>query len=185
MKSFDTNNLTETRIGGKTVYDGHIIKMCLDDVRLPDGKTARREYVKHRGGAAVLAVDGDGFAYVVKQFRYAYGKVLTEIPAGKLEEGEPAIVTAARELEEETGFIAENIKPYGVLYPTPGYTNELLHIFLATNLKKSKAHLDDGEFLQAEKIKITDLLNKVLSGEIHDAKTCYAVLRYARENNLS
>lgn len=177
----DDLNLIETETQEHLLYDGRIIKLRVDDITLPDGNPSKREYVCHNGGAAILAVDDEGYTYLVRQFRYAYREVISEIPAGKLEAGEDAIVTAARELEEEIGLTAEEIVPYGMLYPSPGYTNEHLYIFLAKGLKKTAAHLDEDEFLNVRRIPFTELLSQVMNGEIHDAKTCYAALRYAAE----
>jgi len=172
-------DLEEKQKNSKTIYDGRIISVKLDEVTLPDGSTSSREYVCHRGGASVLAVDGEGYIYLVRQFRYPYREVIDEIPAGKLEAGEEPIETARRELEEETGLIAEKIEELGLLYPTPGYTNEKLYVFLATGLKKSRQCLDEGEFLNVERIKFSDALEKVLTGQFHDAKTCYGILKTA------
>ena len=180
----EDKDLIETEVAANELYSGRIIKLRVDDIALPDSRPAKREYVCHNGGAAILAVDVENYVYLVRQFRYPYRDVISEIPAGKLEEGEEAIVTAARELEEEIGMTAEEIIPYGVLYPSPGYTNELLHIFLAKGLKKTAAHPDGDEFLNVRRVPFAEVLNAVLSGEIHDAKTCYAVLRYAAENGI-
>ena len=162
-------------------YDGRIIKLRVDDIALPDGKPSKREYVCHNGGAAILAVDDEDYVYLVRQFRYPYREVIYEIPAGKLEVGEEAIVTAGRELEEEVGLCAEKIVPYGMLYPSPGYTNEHLYIFLAKGLKQTNAHLDDEEFLNVHRLPFKQVLSMVMNGEIHDAKTCYAILRYVTD----
>lgn len=177
-------NLTETEKSSRNVYNGRIISLKVDEVVLPDGKISEREYVCHRGGASVLAVDEQNYVYLVRQFRYPYREELVEIPAGKLEDGESAIVTAARELEEEIGMTADEIIPYGVLYPTPGYTNERLYVFLAKGLKPSRMHLDDGEFLRVERTPFADVLKRVTSGEIRDGKTCFAVLKYALLNGI-
>ncbi len=172
-------NLIEKEKQAHVVYEGRIISLRNDDIVLPDGREAKREYVCHNGGASVLAIDGEGFVYLVRQFRYPYREVLLEIPAGKLEKGEEAIFTAGRELQEETGFTAGSIAPLGLIYPTPGYTNENLYVFLATDLKTSKMKLDDGEFLNVEKVPFLKLLSDVLDGKIRDGKTCYAVMKYA------
>ena len=177
-------DLTETEKRANVVYEGRIITLRNDDIPVPDGRDAKREYVCHRGGAAVLAVDDGGYVYLVRQFRYPYREELVEIPAGKLEEGEEAIVTARRELEEEIGMTADEIVPFGMIYPTPGYTDEHLHIFLAKGLKKGSMHLDDGEFLRVERVPFKTVLAHVLSGEIKDGKTCYAVMKYALLNNI-
>lgn len=175
-------DLIEVEKQAHTLYNGRIISLRVDDVTLPDGNAAKREYVCHRGGASILAVDDEDCVYLVRQFRYPYREVLLEIPAGKLEEGEEAIVTARRELEEETGLVADEIVPFGMIYPTPGYTDEHLYIFLAKGLKATSAHLDDGEFLRVERLPFKEVLDRVLRGEIRDGKTCYAVLKYALKN---
>ncbi len=175
--------LTETEMQANTLYDGRIISLRVDDIKLPDGKPAKREYVHHRGGASILAIDGENCVYLVRQFRYPYREELLEIPAGKLEEGEEPAVTARRELEEETGLAAVEIHPFGLIYPTPGYTDEHLYVFLAKGLKPSKMHLDEGEFLQVERVPLNEVYDRIMRGEIRDGKTCYAVMRYMLENS--
>lgn len=175
-------DLAEKELSANYVYKGKILNLRADDVELPDGRHSKREYVEHRGGASVLAVDNEGYVYLVKQYRYAYREAILEIPAGKLEAGEDPMVTAERELSEETG-LSGKIEPFGLLYPTPGYTNEPLYVYLATELKAGNNHLDDDEFLSVVRIKFDEALGMVLSGEIRDAKTAYAILRYALTHN--
>ncbi len=169
--------LVEKEVKANKLYDGRIINLRVDDVLLPDGRAAKREYVEHRGGAAVLAID-DGQVYLVRQFRYPYREVLLEIPAGKLEAGEDPCVTAARELEEETGLKAASIESYGVIYPSPGYTDEKIYIFVADGLEQSNAHPDSDEFLNVVRMPVAEAIDKVTSGEIRDGKTCYAIMKY-------
>ena len=175
------DELIEKQLLSRTLFEGRVINLRLDDVLLPNGKTSSREYVEHRGGAAVLAVDNDGYVYFVRQFRYPYREVLLEIPAGKLEKGEKPAVAAARELEEETGLVAATLQPYGVVYPSPGYTNEKLYIFKAEGASLAAAHPDEDEFLRLVRMPFADALDMALSGKIPDAKTCYAILKYAVE----
>ena len=175
------DNLIEKTLSSREIYNGRIINVKLDDVKLPDGNESKREYVEHPGGAAILAVDGEDM-WLVRQFRYPYREVIEEIPAGKLEKGEDAIVTAKRELVEEIGYDCDSIEPFGMIYPTPGYTNEHLYIFLATGLKKRHTHFDEDEFISAYKRPIKDVLADILSGRIKDSKTCYAVLKYSLQN---
>ena len=177
------DNLIEKTLSSREIYNGRIINVKLDDVKLPDGNESKREYVEHPGGAAILAVDGEDM-WLVKQFRYPYREVIEEIPAGKLEEGEEAIVTAKRELVEEIGYDADSIEPFGVIYPTPGYTNEHLYIFLAKGLKRRHTHFDEDEFIAAYKRPIKDVLSDVLAEKIKDSKTCYAVLKYCTLNKI-
>ena len=177
-------NLIEKTLSSKELYHGKIINLWLDDVELPDGKQSKREFVEHHGGAGILAIDGDNM-WLVKQFRYPYKEVLEEIPAGKLEKGEEAIVTAKRELIEEIGYSCDTIEQFGLIYPTPGYTNEPLYIFLATDLKKKETHLDEDEFISAYTRPIKDVLKDIIDGKIKDGKTCYAVLKYCLLNNIT
>lgn len=171
------NNLIEKTLYENTFYHGRILNLHIDEIELPNGEHAYREYVSHRGGAAILPVDGDDI-YLVRQFRYPYKEIITEIPAGKLEPGEEPSKTAERELEEETGTTG-TIRPLGVIYPTPGYTNEKLYIFVATDLKKTHTHFDDDEFLDIVRVPLRSAVKNVLDGTIKDAKTAYAILKYA------
>ncbi len=166
----------EKKISGTTVYSGKILKLELDEVRLPDGTDSQRECVRHRGGAAVFAVI-NGKVLLVKQFRYVYGKEIYEIPAGKLEAGEDAKITAARELSEETGYEGELCHMLDI-YPTPGYTDEIIHIYEAKNCVLKASHLDEGEFLNCELIELGKAVKMIESGEICDAKTVCAVYTY-------
>ena len=174
----------EKKLESTTVYDGKILKIEVDKVELPDGTTSKRECVRHPGGAAVLCVV-DGKVLLVKQFRYVYGKEIYEIPAGKLEKGEDPLNAAARELKEETGISAD-IVPYIKLYPTPGYTDEIIHIYLAKNCKTGgNQSLDDGEFVSVCFKPLNEVLSLIESGEICDGKTVAAIYKYASENNIS
>lgn len=169
--------LTETTVRKNYIYKGKIINVRCDDAELPDGRACRREIVEHPGGAAVLCVK-DGRVALVKQFRYAYGEELFEIPAGKLEKGEDPALAAARELSEETGCTAESLSLLYVLYPTPGYTNEKIYIYFAENPRTGENHLDEGEFLNVEFVPIERAYEMVACGEIRDAKTVVALLHY-------
>ncbi|MCI8370340.1 MAG: NUDIX hydrolase [Clostridia bacterium] len=173
-------NFCEKKLGGITVYDGKILRLEVDEVELPDGAKAKRECVRHHGGAAVLCVI-DGEALLVKQFRYLYGKEIYEIPAGKLERGENPQFAAARELEEETGYVAGKLTPYLTIYPTPGYTDEVINVYLAEDLKKRAQKLDDGEFLSVEFIKLEKAVEMIANGEICDGKTVAAIYKYLSE----
>ena len=172
-------NLTEKTIKKNVVYRGKIINVRCDDAQLPDGKPCKREMVEHPGGACVLYVR-DGKILLVRQFRYVYGEELLEIPAGKLNPGEDPAVTAARELEEETGLCADSLRCMFVLYPTPGYTNEKIYIFEAMGVHSGKQHLDEGEFLNVEYIPVNEVLAMIDEGKIRDAKTIVAMLQYIR-----
>ena len=169
-------NFTEKKLDGKVIYDGKILTLTLDTVILADGSEAKREIVRHSGGAAVLFIK-DNKVMLVRQFRYAYGKEMYEIPAGMVNDGEDAKSAAARELEEETGYKAELVHLVDI-YPSPGYTDEIVHIYAATNAKLSCQNLDEGEFLNAEFVPFEKVLSMIESGEICDAKTVTAIYKY-------
>ncbi len=159
------------------IYEGKILTLRNDDAELPDGRPCKREIIEHSGGACVLYVEHD-CVLLVRQYRYAYGESIYEIPAGKLEIGEDPKKAAARELEEEAGVKARDLKLLYVMYPTPGYTNEKIYIYQAIGGEKTSAHLDDGEFLDVEYIPMTRVLEMMRAGEIKDGKTLVALQAY-------
>ena len=163
------------------IYRGKIINLRCDDAVLPDGRPCKREIIEHSGGASVLCVR-EGKVALVKQFRYAYGEAIYEIPAGKLNAGEDPMLAAKRELEEETGLIAEKLVHRYTVYPTPGYTNEKIYIYEAENVLAGRQHLDEGEFLNVEFVPFAEALSMVEDGTIKDAKTVVALLGYARRH---
>lgn len=156
-------------------------------MRLNDGSLAKREVIRHPGGATVLALTADDEVVLVSQYRVAVGSTLTELPAGKLEPGEDPLICAQRELAEETGYTAATWATLGSFYPSPGYLDEELHLFLATDLTPGVAHPDDGEWLSYTLAPFDDVVRRVLANEIRDAKTIMAVLLTAlrrRTENL-
>ena len=167
-------SLREDTVSKNYVFRGKIINVRCDDAVLPDGKPCKREIVEHGGGAAVLYVRGDD-VLLVKQYRYAYGEELYEIPAGKLEKGEDPAVTAARELEEEAGFVPEKVTLLYEMYPSPGYTNEKIYIYRAEGVKEGRVHLDEGEFLTSAFYPLAEAEKMIERGEIKDAKTILAI----------
>ena len=169
--------LYEERLSRETIYEGKIIDLYKDQVELENGKTATREVVHHPGGVTVLALREDGAAYVVRQFRYPFHEVLTELPAGKLEPGEDPLEAAKRELEEEVGVTASHWESLGHLLPTVAYVDEVIHMYLATGLERSKQHLDEDDFLEAEPVALEELVRQILADQIRDAKTQAAVLK--------
>ena len=169
-------NLTEKRKSSKTIYEGNVIRVEKDIAVLPNGHEAVREVVRHSGGVAVVAVDDAGFVYMVRQFRYPVMKETLEIPAGKLDKNEDTQLAAERELLEETGIAAGKIKLLGRFYATPGFCDEQLSIYLATQLKQGEAHPDEDEFLSCEKYPLSKLVEMVETGEITDAKTAIGIL---------
>jgi len=167
----------EKKKDGRLIYDGRVVKLHVDEVELEDGSASVREYVHHNGGAAVVAETEEGILFV-EQFRYPYGEEVLEIPAGKREIGEDPRVTARRELEEETGYNAQKLTFLGEIYPSPGYTDEKLYLYLASGLEKRVAHADEDEFLSVRAIPAEQAAEMVASGRIKDAKTVIALLKY-------
>ena len=176
--------LKETTLSSEKIFDGRILHIRRDTVRLPDGGEAFREVVDHPGGVCVLALDSENRALLVSQFRYPYEKVLWEIPAGKLEVGEDPARAAIRELKEETGAVAGEFTSLGELYPSPGYCGEIIRMYFARDLTFGEAHLDEDEFLNVERVPFDQLVERVLSGGIRDAKTIAAVLKAKLLYNL-
>ncbi len=168
-------NLKEKTIEKSYLYKGKILNVRKDLIELPNGVNAIREVVEHSGGSAILC-EKDDKVLLVKQYRYPYGKELYEIPAGKLNPGETPEQTAIRELEEEGGVRAERVEKMFEVYPTPGYSNEIIRIYKAIDVSKSKAHLDDDEFLTAEWIEKPTLKKMIENGEIKDGKTLIALM---------
>ena len=170
-------DLVEQTLSSEKIFDGHILHVLLDTVRLPNGENAAREVVDHPGGVCVQAWDEENKALLVSQFRYPYEQVLREVPAGKLEYGEDPREAAIRELKEETGAVAGDFRSMGELYPSPGYCAEVIRMYLARDLTFGETHLDKDEFLNLERIPFGQLVEQVLSGEIKDAKTIAVVLK--------
>lgn len=168
---------TEKTIEKKYVYRGKIINVRCDGALLPNSEPCKREIVEHHGGAAILCVTGGKIAFV-KQYRYAYGKEVLEIPAGKLEAGEDPLNAAKRELKEETGVSAEKFEKIAEVYPSPGYTNEIIYIYRAYPVSAGAASPDPDEFLSVLWIGEEDAEKMLKSGEISDAKTIIALQRY-------
>lgn len=167
----------EQRVNRDDKYHGIIVDVHLDDVRLDDGSLAKREVVEHPGGVTILPVDEAGNCYMVRQFRYPAGHMMLEAPAGKLEYGEDHRECAVRELSEETGFTADELLYLGGFYTSPGFSSELLHIYLALGLHAGESHLDEGEFLNVEKLPLQQLVEMVMANQVEDAKTIIAVLK--------
>lgn len=170
-------NRKEKKIKTEYLYQGNIINLYRDLVLLPNQKQGVREYVAHPGAAAILPVDNDNIL-LVSQFRYPYKQILLEIPAGKIDPNESPEEAAIRELREEVGAICDKITFLGKIYPSPGYCNEIIYLYVAEEFSISTQLLDDGEFVRVEKVKFTDALEMINSGKIVDAKTIIAILKY-------
>ena len=168
---------TEKTVSSREIYNGRIIHVKEDTVRLPDGKLAGRELVMHHGGVGVIAVDEDKNVLTVTQYRKPYDEMVLEVPAGKLEPGEDPKRAGIRELQEETGYQAKNVEYIGKYYPTPGYCSEIISLYLATDLTFVGQNLDEGEFVEVKKIPLAALVEMVMNNEIFDAKTAIAILK--------
>lgn len=171
------DHLIEKTIKKETIYEGKVIDLYIEEVELPNGKQGTREIIKHPGAVAILALTADNKIVMVQQFRKALEKVIVEIPAGKLEKGEEPIETAKRELEEETGYICETLSPLISFYTSPGFADELVHVYLATGLSKKEnpASLDEDEFVDVLEIAVEEAVSYIKEQKIHDAKTAYAI----------
>lgn len=167
----------EKTVSSKSVYDGKIIHVRVEDIVRPDGKAAKRELISHPGGAGIVAADAEKNIFMVEQYRIAARSMMLEIPAGKLEYGEDPLECAKREIVEETGYSVGKIEPLGDYYATPGYCEEVLHLYLGTELEWQGQHLDEGEFLNVKKYPLDELYKMVMDNKIVDAKTAIAILK--------
>ena len=170
---------TETMLESKEIFNGRVIRVTVDKVQLEDGTTSTREIVHHHGGACILPVDTDGNVTMVRQFRYAFGEEIWELPAGKLEKGEDPFEAVKREQMEETGTTGENYISLGNLYPSPGYCGEIIRIWACRVAQKGEMHLDEDEFLEVERIPLDKAVEMVLNNEIPDSKTQVGILKTA------
>ncbi|WP_252503488.1 NUDIX domain-containing protein [Sporosarcina sp. Marseille-Q4943] len=176
------NRFEEKTVASKKIFEGKIISLRVDDVELPDGKHAKRELVDHPGAVAVIAITDDGKLVLVEQYRKALNRSIIEIPAGKIDPGEDIEVTALRELEEETGYGANKFEYLQSFATSPGFANEIIHIFVAQGLYKidKPAAGDEDEFLQLYECTIAEAEEMVLDQRIYDAKTAFAILHAKR-----
>lgn len=177
----NTQDMIEHKLSGEKVFDGALLHIEHWQVRLPDGRTALREIARHIGAVAVVPVDEDGYVTVVYQYRPAIGRVMLEIPAGKLDSAdEDRLEAAQRELREETGLTASSWTRLADIVPSPGYLTERITLFLAKGLSQGETDPDDDEFLNVERIPLAELVERVMRGEIEDAKTQSGLLMAAR-----
>ena len=170
-------DLSEKRISRSEIFSGRILCVHVDEVELPNGRHSKREVADHVGGVAILALDERNNVLTVTQYRYVFSRPLLEIPAGKLEPGEDPAAAALRELKEETGAVPDEFLPMGKIIPSPGCYGEVLYLFLARGLHVGDSHPDEGEFLLQERIPFDEMVHRIMSGEIEDAKTIAAVLK--------
>jgi len=169
---------TEKFLSSNILYSGSIITLRLDQVELPSGKTARREVAGHSPAVGLIPVLDNGNVLLVRQFRYAVGKELLEIPAGIVEKGEDTKEASLRELQEETGYTASSLEKIAEFYTSPGFSDELLIVYLATGLSESRLDPDDDEFIELVEVPPKKLIEMLRTGELSDGKTLSALSLY-------
>ncbi|WP_100331479.1 NUDIX hydrolase [Bacillus xiapuensis] len=179
--------LEEKTLKTEQIFEGKIIRLQVDDVELPNGKRAKRELIKHPGAVAILALTEEGKLVLVEQYRKALERSLVEIPAGKLEPGEEPEKTARRELEEETGYACRSLTLLQSFYTSPGFADELVHLFIAKDLVKKKDALppDEDEFVELMEVTLEEAEHLIKQQRIHDAKTVYAIQYLQLEKRLA
>ncbi|WP_257347849.1 NUDIX domain-containing protein [Pseudalkalibacillus decolorationis] len=168
-------NLEEKTIGSKILYNGKIIDLMLEDVELPDGNKSQREVVKHPGAVAVIAMTPENKMVLVRQYRKPLNRTIVEIPAGKLEKGEAPESCARRELEEETGYRSDRLTHVKSFYTSPGFADELVHLYFTDSLEKGNVQLDEDEFVELMEVTLDEAIELMMTNEIYDAKTAFAV----------
>lgn len=180
-REHELHALRETQVSSEDIFDGFILHVKKDEVALPNGARAYRELIRHIGAVCVIPVTEDNEVIVERQYRYPIDRVITEIPAGKLDSrDEDRLSAIQRELREETGYTAEEWIPLGDFHPAPAYSDEYISMYMARGLRAGDRHLDADEFLDVFRVPLKDLVEDVMAGRISDAKTQTCVLKAAR-----
>lgn len=176
-------SLKEITKSSKKVFDGKLLQVFYDEAVLPSKEVSTREWIKHPGACAIVPIFENGDVMLIDQFRYPPKKLFLEVPAGKIDKGEHPDETAKRELVEETGIVAKNLVNIGHFYPAIGYADEIIFIYVATNLTESDINTDEDEFVRKRRIPFKEAIKRVHAGEIDDGKTITCLLR--AQNYLS
>lgn len=174
---YSDHDLTEVTLSSETIAEGGMLLVKRDQVKVPSGATSQREYVIHPGAVVVVPVLGNGNLLLERQFRYPLGRVFIELPAGKIDAGEPPLETGRRELLEETGYSAQEWVYLGLQHPCIGYSNEVIHIYLARGLSSGEHNRDEDEALQLFEASLEQCLKMIQAGELTDGKTIVALFR--------
>lgn len=175
MKRIHQADLDEQFISSEVGFSGRLLKVKVDKVKLPNGNESTRELINHPGAVAIVPILDDGRIVFVKQYRYPLGSVLYELPAGKLDPGEDPDACAPRELSEETGYSAKEWKKLTAIATTPGFTDEIIHLYVASKLTKYEQHTDEDEFIEIVALTPQEVKEMILAGDIYDAKTLSAL----------
>lgn len=173
----DSHKLIERTQSSTEVFNGRLLHVFFDEAQLPDGSTSTREWIKHPGASAVLPVFENGDVMLVRQFRYPVSQIFYEVPAGKIDAGEEAGTTARRELNEEAGLVCEQFQYIGHFYPGIGYSDEIIHLYVAWNIATFDQQVDEDEFLLKTRLPFQQAMDMVHTGEIADGKTMITLLR--------
>ncbi len=176
IEHFEDPSISEKIIGSTRSFEGRLLKVDSVDIELPNGHKTRHEVIRHPGAVCVVALDTQGRVLVVRQYRTALERVTIEVPAGKIDPGEDPEDAVRRELAEETGYVAGDIRRLASIVSAVGYSDEIIHIYMATDLEPGPAHPDDDEFVISEWVGIESLIDSVLDGRIEDSKTVIAAL---------
>lgn len=176
----DFKNLVEKTVDSEAIFKGNVVHLFNDNVTLPNGMPATREVIRHVGAVAIVPMADDGKVIVERQFRYPLNQVITEIPAGKLDgKAEDRLAAAKRELEEETGLLADEWVELGDYYPAAAYCDEVITMYLAKGLHQGTRHLDEDEFLNIVEVSLDELVDEIMQGKIADGKTQAAIMKVA------
>lgn len=174
--------MQEKKIESRLIYNGKVLDLKLDTVELPNGKEANREVVVHPGAVTIAALTQNNEILLIRQFRYPAGEILWELPAGKLERGEDPLACAKRELSEETGYAASEWMSLSTFFTTPGFSDEIMYLYLAKGLYNERLEADDDEFIELHQIPYNEAVNLINRGEIKDAKTIIGILLAGQKN---